>query len=84
MANRSLKRTPSADASIRVSYSRLIDEGRFEFDYEPPSYRALYRDYLHSPVCFGAPRATYAVPVELAATRNVSGDHSHAAHVPLR
>jgi AraC-like DNA-binding protein len=58
---------------------RQLTEGRFEFEFEPPDYAALYPQYLHSPVKFSQPCSALVIPATLARTANTAGDaHTHS------
>jgi len=64
----------SVQAVVEVVLGRLLTEGRIIFDYPPPTYHAVYRDYLHAPITFSSTDNEILLPAELASVPNTVGD----------
>ena len=47
---------------------------RLEFEFDPPEYRGLYRDYFHAPARFCREQSQLLLPADLAHTPNTIGD----------
>lgn len=47
---------------------------RFEFAFQPPDYRANYRDYFHAPTHFSRPQDRLLLPAGVAHAANACGD----------
>ncbi len=53
---------------------RPLDDARIEFEFDPPPYRDVYPDYLHSPAHFSCETSQVLLPAALAHAPNVAGD----------
>ena len=64
----------SVQAVIEVVLGRSLTEGEVLFDYPPPTYHTVYRDYLHSPITFSSNDSEILLPAELASVPNTVAD----------
>jgi len=64
----------SVQAVIEVVLGRSLTEGEVMFDYPPPTYHTVYRDYLHSPITFSSNDSEILLPAELASVPNTVAD----------
>ncbi len=64
----------SVQAVVEVVLGRTLTEGQFVFDYPPPSYHTVYRDYLHAPITFSSTDSEILLPAKLASVPNIVGD----------
>ena len=64
----------SVQAVIEVVLGRSLTEAEVMFDYPPPTYHTVYRDYLHSPITFSSNDSEILLPAELASVPNTVAD----------